>query len=68
MNNKARLAVGVAVIVAAVALAFTGSRAPQQVADLGDVFGRTLHPCTPPCYVVLNKRTSLSGEGEFVSR
>jgi len=22
---------------------------PPRVADLGDVFGRTMHPCTPPC-------------------
>jgi hypothetical protein len=65
--NKIRLAVALAVIIAAVALAFTGSHAPKRVADLGDVFGRTLHPCPPHCpSVVINKRTSLSGEGEFV--
>lgn len=29
------------------------------------VYGRTLRPCPPAC-VVINKRTSLSGEGEFV--
>jgi len=48
-------------ILAAVLIALAGLLAfmptpAKRTADLGDVFGRTLHPCTPPCAVTYDGR------------